>query len=123
MILGIGVDIIEIERVQKTMRKALFYTRYFTKAEIALFASRKDDPEVVAGNFAAKEAVLKCLECGIGDLALIDIEILRKESGRPYVTLHGKAMQRADQLGVCRVHVSISHIRQCAVAQAVAEGE
>ncbi len=121
MIVGIGFDLIEIERIKKAARNERFYTKNFTQDEIDFFKSRKNNIEVVAGNFAAKEAVLKCLEIGIFDVPLCDIEILRKPSGKPYVSLYGGALEQAKALGIDTVHVSISHIEQHAAAQAIAE--
>ncbi|MGI5850126.1 MAG: holo-ACP synthase [Christensenellales bacterium] len=123
MIIGVGFDIIETDRIQNAANNDLFYTKNFTEKEIAYFASRKYNMQTIAGNFAAKEAVLKCLECGLFDVPLSDIEVLRKQSGKPYINLYGKAMDKAQALGVCRVHISISHIRQYAAANAIAEGE
>ena len=123
MIVGTGFDFIEVDRVQQAAGNELFYTRYFTDNEIIYFRSRKYNMQTVAGQFAAKEAVIKSLGCGLSDISLRDIEILRKESGQPYVTLHGQARTIMQSLGVYCVHVSISHLQQYAAAQAIAEGE
>jgi len=121
MIVGIGLDLVEVARIEKAGKIDRFYTRNFTAAEIALFDSKKPRAQTVAGNFAAKEAVLKSLGCGLFDMPLIDIEVLRKESGQPYAVLHGQAKQIADDLRVSNIHLSITHTAQVAAAQAVAE--
>lgn len=121
MISGIGLDIIEVARIQKATDNQRFFTRNFTDKEIAMFQSRRNDPQVVAGNFAAKEAILKCLHSGLFDIPLIDIEVLRYDSGQPYAILHGEAKKCADSLGVHTIHVSITHIKELAAAQAIAE--
>lgn len=123
MIIGIGLDIVDIARIEKAARNELFYTKNYTESEITLIESRANGTETAAGNFAAKEAVLKCLGCGIFDMPLSDIEVLREESGRPYVYLRGKAKEKADELGIKKMHISISHSAGIAAAQAVAEGE
>jgi holo-[acyl-carrier protein] synthase len=123
MIKGIGIDIIDIARIERTARNKLFYTRNYTSDEIAMFEARKLRPDVAAGNFAAKEAVLKALGCGIFDMPLTDIEVLRSPSGSPYVKLYGKAKQKADELGITNVHISISHTAELAAAEAIAEGD
>jgi len=122
MIAGVGVDIVDIKRIGKTAGGA-FIKKNFTAEETALFERRKYKPETVAANFAAKEAVMKSLGCGIFEIPLSDIEILRSETGKPVVNLYGKAKEKAEELGVKRVHVSISHDMGLAAAQAVAEGD
>jgi holo-[acyl-carrier protein] synthase len=123
MIIGIGLDIVDIARIEITGRNKLFYTKNFTQGELEMLEARKMSAEVAAGNFAAKEAVLKCLGCGIFDMPLADIEVLREASGRPYVTLHGKASAKAAELGITSVHISISHTAALAAAEAIAEGD
>ncbi len=122
MIIGTGLDLIEVSRIKKAMKTQRFFTKNFSGREIELFKSRKDNEEVVAGNFAAKEAVLKCLGCGIFDIPLIDIEVLRLESGQPYIELTGKAKKTTEAMGVKKIHISITHIVEHAAAQAISEG-
>ena len=122
MIIGTGLDLIEVKRIKKAMQTQRFVTKNFTSEEIVMFESRKMNAEVVAGNFAAKEAVLKCLGYGLFDMPLIDIEVLRKDTGEPYITLHGKAKLLAQDLNVDKIHISITHIAEHAAAQAIAEG-
>lgn len=121
MISGIGLDLIEVARIKKAIENERFFTRNFTQKELAMFQTRRNDPQVVAGNFAAKEAILKCLSSGLFDIPLIDIEVLRHDSGQPYPILHGEAKKRADSLAVHTIHVSITHIKEHAAAQAIAE--
>ena len=92
MIIGIGVDIIEIERVRQAIQNNKnFLSKLFTEKEIDYFISRKMNSEVIAGNFAAKEAVSKALGTGIRGFSFKDIEILRNELGKPEVILHNGA--------------------------------
>ena len=123
MIKGIGVDIVEVERIAKAAENERFYTRLFTSAEVAVFERCHYRAETVAGRFAAKEAVLKALGCGIGDVAFADIAVLRADSGAPYIELSGSAQAKAAALGIKTIHISISHTARYAVAQAVAEGD
>nr|WP_197714761.1 holo-ACP synthase [Maliibacterium massiliense] len=123
MVLGIGIDSIEIMRVMAACRKEAFVARTFSPNEQAYFAARNNNAQVLAGNFAAKEAVLKAMGIGLGQARLTDIEVLRKESGQPYVLLHGRAKEQFEQMGGARVLVSIAHDRWRAVAQALIEGE
>lgn len=123
MIIGTGIDVVEIARIQKLMQNNRFFTRVFTDSEMALFEACHFRLQTVAGRFAAKEAILKSLGLGLYDVPLTAIEVLRGESGQPYVALCGAAHERAQSLGVGRIHISISHDAGIAIAQAVAEGD
>lgn len=128
MIIGIGVDIIEIERVRQAIQNNKnFLSKLFTEREIDYFISRKMNSEVIAGNFAAKEAVSKALGTGIRGFSFKDIEILRNELGKPEVILHNGANLIGNKLvgnnNSLRVHLSISHNNSSAIAYSVLEGE
>lgn len=122
MILGTGIDVIEVERVQKAAAKEAFLRRVFTEGERAFFTRMNGDPQAVAGTFAAKEAVSKALGTGLAQgVEFKDIEISRQDGGAPAVNLTGGAAARLKEIGGGRVHISISHIKAIAVAQAVIE--
>lgn len=122
MILGTGVDVIEVARIQKAAAKASFIQGVFTKGEQAFLQAHGNDPCHMAGLFAAKEAVSKALGTGFSlGIGLKDIEIRHRESGAPYAVLHGAAEKRRKELGGGQVHVSISHIQAIAMAQAIME--
>ena len=128
MIIGIGVDIIEIERVRQAIQNNKnFLSKLFTEREIDYFISRNMNSEVIAGNFAAKEAVSKALGTGIRGFSFKDIEILRNELGKPEVILHSGAKLIGNKLignnNSLRVHLSISHNNSSAIAYSVLEGE
>ncbi|MGU8413860.1 holo-ACP synthase [Clostridium perfringens] len=128
MIIGIGVDIIEIERVRQAIQNNKnFLSKLFTEREIDYFISRNMNSEVIAGNFAAKEAVSKALGTGIRGFSFKDIEILRNELGKPEVILHSGANLIGNKLfgnnNSLRVHLSISHNNSSAIAYSVLEGE
>ncbi len=123
MIRGTGVDIVEIGRIAKAAKNERFFEKVFSDGEIGLFEACQYRMETVAGRFAAKEAILKALGCGLGDMPMKDIQVLRAPSGQPYVKLSGVAGEKAGSLGVTSIHISISHSEHYAVAQAVAEGE
>lgn len=122
MIIGTGIDIVEVARIGKAARNARFYARVFSPAEIELLEACRYNIQTVAGRFASKEAVLKALGRGLCDVPLTSIEVLRTEAGRPVVSLRGAARARAQALGVLSIHISISHDGGFAIAQAVAEG-
>ncbi len=120
MIIGIGVDIIEIERIKQAVEKTEgFLSRVFTASEIEFFSQRRNNPQVIAGNFAAKEAVVKALGTGLRGFEWTDIEVLRDALGKPYVLLYNSASTIL--ANDCVIHISISHCKEYAVANAVIE--
>lgn len=123
MILGTGIDIIEVDRVAKAAAKERFMTHVFTDAERLYFAKYNNDPAHIAGAFAAKEAVSKALGTGIGAVEWKEIEILHHDNGKPYAKLYGDAQKRMQELGGETLHISISHIKAVAAAQAILEGK
>lgn len=121
MVKGIGVDIIEIERIKKAVEKSdRFVERLFTENEIEYFKSKNMKPESIAGNFAAKEAIVKAMGTGIRGFKWTDIEVLRDELGKPVVLLHNEARNVANQYGISQIMLSISHCKEYAVANSVA---
>lgn len=122
MIIGVGVDIIEIARIEDAVNdNANFMDKVFTDNEIEYLKSRKMRPEYIAGRFASKEAVSKALGTGFREFSLKDIEIDRNSLGKPMVILKGKAKQIAQRHGKYKVHLSISHDRTKAIAYAIIE--
>ncbi len=115
----IGLDIVRVERIRDALDRFgdRFVGRVLTPAEARYVRKR---PETFAGRWAAKEAVSKVLGLGIRGIGWRDIEIERLPTGQPAVRLHGRAGLRADQLGVERVAVSITHEREYALAIAFA---
>lgn len=121
MILGTGIDVIEVDRIQKAAAKASFYQGVFTQGEQAFLQAHGNAPCQMAGLFAAKEAVSKALGTGFSQgIGPRDIEICHRESGAPYAVLYGAAEKRRKELGG-RIHVSVSHIQAIAMAQAIME--
>jgi holo-[acyl-carrier protein] synthase len=124
MILGVGIDIIEVARIQASHEKfgERFLNRILLPNEIAYCLSHKIPGPFLAARFAAKEAISKAFGTGIGaQLAWQDMEVARRESGEPYVILHGKgeALLQARQGRV--VLISLSHTQQHATAVAILE--
>lgn len=123
MVIGIGIDLCCIERIQDQMDNARFMARIFTDAERAYFASR---PAVAAAsaaaNFAAKEAFLKALGLGLGGAELTNIEVLRSAGGQPYYVLHGKARELVEKKNA-KPLLSLSHEGGMAAAFCVLEGD
>ncbi|MBO4473503.1 MAG: holo-ACP synthase [Clostridiales bacterium] len=117
-----GVDIVSVDRIRRSLERSgeAFLRRVCTEQEIALMGSGNEArrAEFLAGRFAAKEAISKALGTGFGVLgvALTDMEILREESGAPYVVLHGKVRAVYEEKGGKNVSISISHDGGMAVA-------
>lgn len=120
MIKGIGTDIIEIERIEKSLDKQTFLDRIYTKAEQRLYHG--SNPQTLAGNFAVKEAVSKALGCGFKGCSPFEIEVLRKRSGAPYINLYGNTKKIFDETGGKNIFVSISHSKENAIAFVIIEG-
>ena len=121
MIIGIGTDIIEIERIEKVINRTnSFIERSFTTNEIEYFKTKGLKGNVIAGNFAAKEAISKAIGTGFRGFGLRDIEVLRDDLGKPIVNLSDKIYEILD-VRKFNIHVSISHSRGNAIAYAVME--
>jgi len=125
MILGIGIDIIEVARIKASLEKfgERFGKRILLPDETAYCLSHKDPAPFVAARFAAKEAISKAFGTGIGaQLGWQDIEICRKASGEPFVVLHGKGKELFASRKAKRLLVSLSHTENYAAVTAVLEG-
>ena len=125
MTLGVGIDIIEVARIAASYEKfgERFVNRILLPDEIAYCRSHRNPAPFLAARFAAKEAVSKAFGTGIGaQLGWQDIEIRRKESGEPFVVLHGKGQDLFAARGAKQLLVSLSHTQTYAAATAVLEG-
>ncbi|MDR5683639.1 MAG: holo-ACP synthase [Armatimonadota bacterium] len=123
--MGVGVDIVEVARVERALHRwgEAFQRRVFTEAEWEGAGAGRARARRLAGRFAAKEAVMKALGWGWGRIGWHDIEVTNEHGGRPAARLSGAAAQLAKRAGVVRLHVSVSHGELYATAMAVAEGE
>ena len=111
----LGIDIIKVERIKAAIERfgERFSNRVLTPSERRYVRSR---PETFAGRWAAKEAVSKVLGLGVRGIGWKEIEVERLPTGQPAVRLHGRALRRAEQLGMDRIALSISHESDYAVA-------
>ncbi len=121
MIVGIGVDIVEVERLEKTVTRFgnRFLNRVFTEQEIAYSMSKTHSCQKLASRFAAKEAAFKALGTGVTNWR--EAETTIEPSGKPNLKLHGQAADHARSLGVVRSHISASDTEHHAVAVVVLE--
>lgn len=120
-ITGLGVDIVEIDRMRDALaRRPRMKERLFSEEERA-YCDKRNKPEIhYAMRFAAKEAVLKALGTGFSGMRFRDVEVIRDESGRPTPRLSGRAAEVAEAAGVVEMHLSLSFTHANAVASAVA---
>src|SRR5918911_165448 len=126
MIVATGIDMVEIARIEDVFarRGPRFRDRVFTASEIAYCESRAARMESYAARFAAKEAAMKALGTGWGDgVGWHDIEVQRSPAGVPSLVFYGRALQRLNQLGARRTHLSLTHSRDFALAQVILEGK
>ena len=117
----VGVDIIEIARIERAIARwgERFLRRVYTEAELGLSHNRAP---ALAVRFAAKEAVMKTLGTGIEGIGWQEIEILSNAQGKPWVRLQGRAQSRAQKLGLEELDISLSHSREYALASVVGGG-
>ncbi|MES1239515.1 MAG: holo-ACP synthase, partial [Chloroflexota bacterium] len=110
----LGIDIIKVARIRDTLAK---FGRRFSNRVLTANEDRyvRDRPETFAGRWAAKEAVSKVLGLGVRGIGWRDIEVVRLPTGQPSIKLHGRAAARAEQLGMGRIAVSITHEAEYAV--------
>ena len=120
MIVGIGNDIIEIERVEKAISKEGFKNKIYTQRELKNIEKRGNRTETYAGIFSAKEAISKAIGTGVREFSLTDLEILNDDLGKPYVVVSEKLdkilkTKKEDY----QIEISISHSRKYATAMAI----
>lgn len=122
MIVGIGVDLVSIERLAESLESEAFKRKVFLPGEIADCEQFANFAERYAGKFAAKEALMKALGAGIRQaVGFQQIEVVTTESGAPELHVSGKAADLLAEMGAERIHVSISHTAGMAVAVVMLE--
>ena len=120
MIVGIGNDIIEIERIEKAISKEGFKNKVYTQRELGNIEKRGNRTETYAGIFSAKEAISKAIGTGVREFSLTDLEILNDDLGKPYVVVSEKLdkilkTKKEDY----QIEISISHSKKYATAMAI----
>lgn len=120
--IGIGTDLVDLDRFRDALARTPGLVPRLFCADEQAYAERRNDPtERYAARFAAKEAVMKALGVGLGACEFTDIEVVRDdESGAPAVALHGRAQELADEAGVSRWLLTLTHSDSTAHAIAVA---
>jgi len=120
MIVGIGNDIIEIERIEKAISKEGFKNKIYTQRELENIKKRGNRAETYAGVFSAKEAISKAIGTGVREFSLTNLEILNDDLGKPYVVVSEKLdkiikSKKEDY----QIEISISHSKKYAIAMAI----
>ncbi len=122
-VLGVGVDAVDLERFGRVLgRRPRLAGRLFTGGERSYIDAATDPIPRMSTRFAAKEATMKALGVGLGAFPFTDVEVIRHGLGAPRLVLHRKALALADEAGVERWHLSLTHTELVAVAFVVAEG-
>ena len=120
MIVGIGNDIIEIERVEKAILKEGFKNKVYTQKELENIEKRGNRTETYAGIFSAKEAISKAIGTGVREFSLTDLEILNDDLGKPYVVVSEKLNKiLKNKKEDYQIEISISHSKKYAMAMAI----
>ena len=120
--IGIGIDLVDIERFRRSLeRTPTMRTRLFTETELADVAPKFDPVPSLAARFAAREAVMKSLGLGLGAFGFHEVWVERASSGAPSLVVTGAARRLADEAGVRRWHLSLTHSATTAGAYVVAE--
>ncbi len=124
MILGIGIDIVHVNRMEHWLEKPGLRQRFFHEAELDEALSRgKTAALSLAARFAAKEAFGKAMGTGLHGLNLKDIRVVNQRSGKPELMVYGTALNNFHEMGGVRIHLSMTHERDNAVAMVVIEGK
>jgi holo-[acyl-carrier protein] synthase len=124
MIVGMGIDVAEVKRIQAVIESQgeRFLRRVYTQDEVVYCERFKNKYERYAGRFAAKEAAMKALGTGwSGGVCWVDVEVVRQRGGRPTISLKGEARKIADASGVKNIVLSITHTVEQAIAQVIFE--
>jgi holo-[acyl-carrier protein] synthase len=122
MIVGIGIDLVEIEKIAQDIHSDVYLRKVFTESEIATCKDSVNSAERFAGRFAAKEAFMKAIGNGIHQgVWFTQIEVLNYENGQPYIRVTGEAESWLHELGVINIHVSFTHTKKAAAAVIILE--
>lgn len=123
MILGIGTDIVEVERIAKSIENESFKRKVFSANEINYCDKMANKAQHYAARFAAKEAFVKALGTGLRDgLTMNEMEVINDDKGKPHIQLSGQTALTVSSKNIHSIHLSLSHIAMAAIAMVVIEG-
>ena len=122
MITGIGIDIVEIKRMERWLENKKLLERYFHPDELTTASARhNNEARTLAARFAAKEAFGKAIGTGLENIVLKDIMVYNNEKGKPELKLFNTALEVFNKTGASKVHISLSHEKENAIAMIVLE--
>ena len=122
MIIGLGTDLVEVERMAKSIETTGFREKIFSPGEIVYCESKVNKAESYAARFAAKEAFFKALGTGWrGGMAFHEIEVINNKLGKPDILINGAVREFIEKKKIARIHVSLSHLKQMATAFVILE--
>jgi holo-[acyl-carrier protein] synthase len=122
MIVGVGIDLVDVQKISKSLAGEAFRSKVFTPAEIAYCDAVKNSNEHFAGKFAAKEAFMKAIGHGIRqEVWFTQIEVLNQITGEPYIQISGEAKKYLNELKVTNIQLSISHTDRMSTAIVILE--
>ena len=124
MILGVGIDIVSVDRMKHWWKEPRLLDRFFREEELENVRHRRSGAVLsLAARFAAKEAFGKALGTGMRHLVLKDIQVVNSYNGKPSIKLHGTALKALQEKNGSSVHLSLTHEKESAVAVVIIEGE
>ena len=122
MITGVGIDVVRVKRMEHWREDSKLLNRYFHPEELSAALSRESGAAMaLAARFAAKEAFGKALGTGFSNIVLKDIMVINKNNGKPEIFVFGSAKNALENSGANRVHISLTHERDNAIAMIVLE--
>lgn len=123
MILGIGLDVVNVERLKKWKETPKILPRFFHHEELATARQRGDmEMHSLAARFAAKEAFGKALGTGLKGFSLSEISVINDKLGKPFMYLYGKAKKAFEEFGGKKIFISLTHEHDYALANIIIEG-
>ena len=124
MIAGVGIDVVHVHRMERWRRTPGLLERYFDPEELKIALEKKSSASLsLAARFAAKEAFGKALGKGLAGIVLKDIMVKNRHNGQPEIFVSGTALAALEENGAKRIHLSLTHERDSAIAMVVLENE
>jgi holo-[acyl-carrier protein] synthase len=122
VIVGLGIDLVEVKKISKSIKSDSFRSKVFTPAEVEYCEATQNSAEHFAGKFAAKEAFMKAIGRGIRqEVWFTQIEVLNRDTGEPFIRVSGEAKKMLDELGAVNILLSISHTDRMSTAVVILE--